>query len=248
MVRPNYRWFRRSQFVIEKGEYLEHSAKGSEWEEHKYIKRIDGTYYYPNSYKGGRHLPDSEKKDDTEEKDKKSVKEMEDSLFDKIKDRAYDNPKEMLRDNFDEVLKDQLDVDWTTLPKEDVDEMQRNLLDRLMKLGPAYSDKKSEKSSEVDLSEKDVENLAKEVVEGKFGNGEKRKELLGENYDKIQKRVNELVSTPVGNQKVSSGSKQSVSKVETIAKKITDKQEAAKRSSSAIRKKTPKLPSLPKRK
>lgn len=38
--------------------YLFHSAKGSTWEEHKYIKRLNGTYYYPDSYKGGRHLPD----------------------------------------------------------------------------------------------------------------------------------------------------------------------------------------------
>lgn len=36
-----------------------HSAKGSTWENHKYIKRINGTYYYPDSYEGGRHLPDS---------------------------------------------------------------------------------------------------------------------------------------------------------------------------------------------
>lgn len=38
--------------------YLFHSAKGSTWEEHKYIKRLNGTYYYPDSYKGGRHLPE----------------------------------------------------------------------------------------------------------------------------------------------------------------------------------------------
>lgn len=36
---------------------LVHSAKGSTWEEHKYIKRLNGTYYYPNDYEGGRHLP-----------------------------------------------------------------------------------------------------------------------------------------------------------------------------------------------
>lgn len=38
--------------------YLFHSAKGSTWEDHKYIKRLNGTYYYPDSYKGGRHLPE----------------------------------------------------------------------------------------------------------------------------------------------------------------------------------------------
>lgn len=32
----------------------------------------------------------------------------------------------------------------------------------------------------------DVENLAKEVIKGNFGNDQQRKDLLGENYDKIQ--------------------------------------------------------------
>lgn len=38
-------------------DYIEHSAKGSEWEKHKYVKVEDGKYYYPDSYEGGRHLP-----------------------------------------------------------------------------------------------------------------------------------------------------------------------------------------------
>lgn len=38
-------------------DYIEHSAKGSQWEKHDYIKVIDGKYYYPDSYEGGRHLP-----------------------------------------------------------------------------------------------------------------------------------------------------------------------------------------------
>lgn len=46
---------------------LIHSAKGSTWEEHKYLKRIDGTYYYPDSYEGGRHLSDLEDKKKTDE-------------------------------------------------------------------------------------------------------------------------------------------------------------------------------------
>lgn len=39
MVRPNYREFRGSRFVIENGGHLNYSAKSSEWEEHKYIKQ-----------------------------------------------------------------------------------------------------------------------------------------------------------------------------------------------------------------
>lgn len=49
------------RFISESGVHLEHSAKGSTWEDHKYIKRLDGTYYYPDNYEGGRHLPDGEK-------------------------------------------------------------------------------------------------------------------------------------------------------------------------------------------
>ena len=45
--------------------YLLHSAKGSIWKEHKYIQRKNGTYYYPDSYEGGRHLPDGSEEDPT---------------------------------------------------------------------------------------------------------------------------------------------------------------------------------------
>lgn len=38
-------------------DYIEHSAKGSQWEKHDYITVKDGKYYYPDSYEGGRHLP-----------------------------------------------------------------------------------------------------------------------------------------------------------------------------------------------
>lgn len=49
--------------------WLIHSQKGSEWKKHQYIKREgtsgkledDGKYYYPDSYEGGRHLPNGNK-------------------------------------------------------------------------------------------------------------------------------------------------------------------------------------------
>lgn len=47
----------RYQYVIcRPSKWLCHSAKGSTWEKHKYEKVVDGVYYYPNSYSGGRHL------------------------------------------------------------------------------------------------------------------------------------------------------------------------------------------------
>ena len=55
MIRPDYRDFRT------RSKSFRHSSEGSECEEHKYIKRIDGPYYYPDSYEGGRHLPKGSK-------------------------------------------------------------------------------------------------------------------------------------------------------------------------------------------
>lgn len=131
MIRPNFRNFRNLKLVV-------HSAKGSTWDDHKYIKRVDGTYYYPDSYEGGRHLPDGE-------------------------------------------------------------------------------DEKSEEKSS-GISSNDIENLAREVIRGNFANGEERKKLLGEYYEAIQKRVNEILKTGVGSKEISEASAEIIEKVEEAAK------------------------------
>ena len=140
MIRPNYRDFRRHICIG-------HSAKGSTWEEHKYIKRINGTYYYPNSYKGGRHLPDGEKGNDAEDRE------------------------------------EPIDVE--------------------------------------NLGAEDIEALAREVIRGNFGNGEIRKELLGEFYADIQKRVNEILKGSTGSKSVSEATAESISLAETTAKNVS---------------------------
>lgn len=117
----------------------------------------------------------------------------------------------MLRGSFDKVLLEQMGVDWTKLPKEEVDRMQRSLIDRL--------EKKTESNSKIDLSKNDVENLAKEVIRGNFGNGQVRKDLLGENYAEVQKRVKELMKGSAGSKKVSEASEESIKKAEAAAKK-----------------------------
>lgn len=133
---------------------LRHSAKGSTWEDHKYIKRIDGTYYYPDSYEGGRHLPDGEK-------------------------RSSDNKE-----------------------KESSEETKRE---------------------KIDLSGDDIERLAREVIRGNFGNGQDRKDLLGENYQEIQDRVNQILkSSKVSNQKISSVSSDVVEVGTKIAEKAAE--------------------------
>ena len=42
--------------------------------------------------------------------------------------------------------------------------------------------------------EKDIDTLAHEVIEGKYGNGEERKQALGSRYAEVQARVNEILA------------------------------------------------------
>lgn len=132
------------------GLILVHSAKGSSWEDHKYIKRIDGTYYYPNNYEGGRHIDSAPKDKDTK-------------VFDEFESYAKE----------------------------------------LMKKGEARSGNNKNSTSKVNLDSDDVEKIANEVIRGNFGNGQTRKDLLGENYEEVQKRVNELVKkSSIGSKEV----------------------------------------------
>ena len=47
------------------------------------------------------------------------------------------------------------------------------------------------------LDNKTNEELAKEVIEGKYGNGEERKNKLGSRYSEVQKLVNEILTPKV---------------------------------------------------
>lgn len=125
---------------------LFHSAKGSTWEEHKYIKRLNGTYYYPDDYEGGRHLPSSDSNDE-------------------------EKPPTITTDESGKML------------------------------------------------ESDIEALAREVIRGDYGNGQVRKDLLGEFYQQVQDRVNEILRGKKGSTKISDVSEEEVKEaVETVEK------------------------------
>lgn len=121
-------------------EFLRHSAKGSTWKKHKYIKKIDGTYYYPDSYDGGRHLSDDKRKPP------RVLSEKE-----KTGEGAVEENKE------------------------------------------ESSEKKIWEWGAEELTEENIEELARLVIEGRFGNGQTRKDLLGEEYQRIQNRVNKIL-------------------------------------------------------
>lgn len=69
-----------------------------------------------------------------------------------------------------------------------------------------------------DINNKSVDELAKEVIAGKYGNGDARKNALGSRYSEVQAKVNELLS---GNQKPSEPAQPSTPSVDilTLVKK-----------------------------
>lgn len=167
--------FKRPQKLLDPRQLL-HSAKGTTWDEHKYIKRVDGTYYYPDSYEGGRHL-NSETKKETSEK----MEDWEKNLYEALKKDS--NAIDTAKYDFGDLLIKYSGLNLKNVSEAEVDRMQRKIVGRLEK----------EAESKVSLDKNDVENLAKEVIKGNFGNGDIRKELLGEHYREIQDRVNELM-------------------------------------------------------
>lgn len=163
MVIPNYL------------DFLRHSAKGSEWEDHKYVKKIDGVYYYPVGYEDGRTIDSL--KGGSNKSDKKDSNDRSSQI-------------EEVKKHFDQYLAKR-GIDWRTIPKDEADQMQRDIVKQL------------ESGKETGTDEKSVDDLAKDVASGKLGNGEDRKVLLGEKYEEVQKKVNELLKGSSGDKKIS---------------------------------------------
>lgn len=189
-MRPDFKRFRGVGLLS-----LLHSAKGSTWEEHKYIKRIDGTYYYPDSYEGGRHLPSSSdsKKKETKKIDTSKLTDADKELIKKLREKL--------------VVKS--DEDWDldkwdgTLTDADEKLLEQLKGDLVVKPDEENGDSNYEDERDGTLTDQDIDNLAREVIRGNFGAGQERMDLLGEHYQVVQNRVNELMSGSTGSASVS---------------------------------------------
>lgn len=80
---------------ITPSDVIKHSAKGSEWEEHKYVKKEGDKYFYSESYEGGRHVGGPA---DKETKDSSSSKAQKYSEGDSDFDEKNYSPKNLLGD------------------------------------------------------------------------------------------------------------------------------------------------------
>lgn len=193
-MRPDFRDFRGSGLLV-----LAHSAKGSTWNNHKYIKRINGTYYYPDSYVGGRHLPSGSKDDPSDNK----LEDWEEQMYQDIAKTLERNPglfdvSQITDDNWQDfrlTLAEFAGIDSEKLSDAEVERMREKVKD--------YYEART-------LSSDDVERLAKEVIRGNFGSGQTRRDALGVNYQQVQDRVNEILRGSSGSTKVSKAPEETV--------------------------------------
>ena len=63
-------------------------------------------------------------------------------------------------------------------------------------------DNVSQETSNNVSQETNIEELAKRVIQGEFGNGEERKQKLGTLYNEVQKRVNEILKNNVSHETI----------------------------------------------
>ena len=191
---------------------IRHSAKGSSWKEHKYIMKKDGTYYYSGDMKGGS----SKSGDSSDDKDQEAYDKFM-SDYDELlkKSGVEDDPDRMLFDTVDR-FREFYDKLYGKSSKDSISDAD------LKKIMDKYNDRKNDTRvrTDADLSDKDVDKLASEVIKGSFDNGGSRKELLGEAYEKVQSRVNEILKGRKSKEKVSSATEKDKESTKSALDKV----------------------------
>lgn len=181
-------------------ELLRHSGvEGMTWKDHKYIRKANGTYYYPEGSGGGGSTYGEYTKGDKDfdEKNFSEKNRLGDTDF-----FGFTKP-----DGSVVILEE--DMKWT-LPKGT--KITPDLIKRLEAFDRTMEEKRNNgekydnniwvqmakqaidgdsKPNDGKLSERDIENLSNEVIRGNFKNGKERKDLLGEYYQQVQDRVNQ---------------------------------------------------------
>ena len=206
---------------------LQHAGvEGMTWKEHKYIKKKDGTYYYPEGSGGGSTYSEYSKNDpDFDDKNYNDKNRLGDTDF-----FGFTKP-----DGTVVILEE--DMKWT-LPKgakltpeliKRLEAMDKDIEARRQRgekvdadMWNAMAKKAIDGDSKGGYSERDIENLSNEVIKEKLGNGKERKDLLGEYYKLVQDRVNQKLK---GNKK-KSGSESKNKKAETSIKEPVSKSES----------------------
>lgn len=115
--------------------------------------------------------------------------------------RAYDSLDESIKDYFDLICNSSRykKALYTGSPTECITAIKNGgyatsptYINTIMSIINSNNLTKYDNVEDVENS-KNIEELAKEVIAGKYGNGEERKQKLGNLYSEVQKRVNEIL-------------------------------------------------------
>lgn len=198
---PDFRQFRGTQTV------LVHSAKGSEWEKHKYVKKLGSAYYYPVGYDKGRTIDELEKSkktgsDASEKEEKKKIsdsstegttdtKDWEKKVLDKVgKGLSGKELADLARTDFDKVLA-RIGIDWRKMDAEEVSKMQRQLVG---KLDPNGKLEKKEEKKKAESRGKELDELLRKSKESKSSSKKKEETEEKEEEDKQPKKTYSLAA------------------------------------------------------
>lgn len=143
--------------------YLIHSAKGSTWEDHKYVKKVNGVYFYPPGYDKGRTIDSA--------KAKELMKNARDKVLKKGSETASEEEKKGKKASASGKKKEEKEKK-PYVPKAAVDPKDRKaVLNRIsetlgksgkVKIKPKAAQAKKKTSEEA--SEKN-QNLAEQLVD-----------------------------------------------------------------------------------
>jgi len=168
-------------------EVIRHSGvKGMEWKNHKYIRKANGQYYYPEGSNAAKVSEYTKGDSDFDESNYSDKNRLGDTDF-----FAFTRPD-------GKVVILQEDVKWE-LPKGQ--KVDNSMIERLQNLGRAKSTDEfiNNATSAISggsngkLSDRDIDNLARETIRGNFKNGQDRKALLGDYYQQVQDKVNQML-------------------------------------------------------
>lgn len=196
------------------------------WNEHKYIKVVDGVYYYPNSYKDGHTISELKGRSSGDKDKKENKSSLTDEDIEKIANETIagkhgngDDRKAKFGDDYARIqnkVNEKLgsskrhkieEPDSSSAEKKDEQKETEKKSTKSSNPSKKKSSKKASKKATSnktsDSSKKDptnsndskinIDQLARDIIAGKYGNGKERQEKLGSDYAKAQNKVNEML-------------------------------------------------------
>lgn len=125
--------------------------------------------------------------------------------------RAYDNLQDSISDYFDLITKSERyrkacvassPLECITAIKNGGYATSPTYINTIMSIINSNNLTKYDNVSQETMQDINIDELAKAVIRGEYGNGEERKQKLGNLYNEVQKRVNEILGNNVSRETI----------------------------------------------